>query len=326
MSEFYGVRTTGIYCREGCKSRAPLPKNIERFATPAAARAAGYRACKRCKPDDPAALVDERLLRVCRAIESSGETPTLRELSKVAGLSEAHLQRRFKAAIGVSPRAYAEMVRRRRLRAGLQQGGNVTDAIYEAGFNSPSAVYAKAAQGLGMAPSRFRAGGEDVEIVYAIVPSALGRVLVAATERGVCRVDVDEDDRALERRLHAEFSKARVRREDDRLESTTSLIVRYLSGAGSWPRLPVDVRATAFQMRVWETLRSIAPGTTMTYSELAAAIGSPRAARAVARACASNPVALLIPCHRIIPRAGGVGGYRWQARRKERLLALERAG
>jgi AraC family transcriptional regulator of adaptative response/methylated-DNA-[protein]-cysteine methyltransferase len=326
MTEFYAVRTTGIYCRRGCKSRRPLPENVEHFATAVQARAAGYRACKRCKPDDAAAAVDERFLRACRAIEAAEEAPTLKVLAALVGLSEAHLQRRFKAAIGVSPRAYAAMVRNRRLRAELRGGRSVTDALYGAGFTSASQAYENAPAALGMTPGAFRGGAPGAEIVYAIVPSAVGHVLVAATERGVCRVDIDADRVALERRLRAEFPKARLRREDDGMASTTSLIVAYLAGERPWPRLPVDVRATAFQTRVWDALRAIAPGKTMTYAELAAAIGSPQAARAVARACASNPIALLIPCHRIVPAAGGVGGYRWDPARKRRLLALERTG
>ncbi|HXP94709.1 MAG TPA: methylated-DNA--[protein]-cysteine S-methyltransferase [Candidatus Binatia bacterium] len=325
-SQYYAVKTTGIYCRSGCKSRAPLPKNVEPFETPQAARAAGYRACKRCRPDDVRPEIDERFLAIARAIEAAEEPPTLRELSALVHMSEAHLQRSFKKAVGVSPRAYAAMVRNNRLRSGLRNGRSVTDAAYEAGFTSASQVYEGPAQRLGMRPSQFRAGGENAEIVYAIVPSALGEVLVAATERGICRVDIDADRDVLERRLRTEFPKARLRREDDRLESTTSLIVNYLAGEGSWPYLPIDVRATAFQMRVWEALRAIVPGKTLTYTELASAIGSPRAARAVARACATNPIALLVPCHRIVPSAGGVGSYRWDTTRKRRLLELERTG
>jgi AraC family transcriptional regulator, regulatory protein of adaptative response / methylated-DNA-[protein]-cysteine methyltransferase len=323
---YYAVRTTGIYCRPGCKSRTPLPKNVEYFQSPAAARAAGYRACKRCKPDEAPVQTDERLLKVARAIEAAEEAPTLRELSALVRMSEAHLQRSFKRAVGVSPRAYAAMVRQKRLRSRLRDGGAVTGAIYDAGFSSASQVYEKAASTLGMTPSEFRSGGEKIEIVYAIVRSTLGNVLVAATPRGICRVDIDGERSVLERRLHEEFPKARLRREDDRLQSTTSLIVAYLCGKGEWPRLPVDMRATAFQMRVWEALRAIAPGKTLTYAGLASAIGSPRAARAVARACAANPIALLVPCHRIVPAAGGVGGYRWDPARKRRLLELERTG
>lgn len=321
----YGVRTTGVYCRPVCKSRAPLERNVAFFPDVRAAQVAGFRACLRCKPDAAAGALDERFARVCQAIEGSEETPRLAELAALTGLSPSHLQRRFKAALGVSPRAYGEMVRQKRFRAQIREGRTVTEALYGAGFRSSAQFYGGGADALGMTPSRFRKGGEGETLAYAVVESALGRVLVAATERGVCRVDIGEVDGELEQRLGAEFPKARIRREDDRLQSATSLIVAYLSGEGAWPLLPLDVRATTFQMCVWDALRSIAAGSTATYAQLAAAIGSPRGARAVARACATNPVALLIPCHRIVPASGGVGGYRWQPARKERLLALERA-
>ncbi|HEV3153759.1 MAG TPA: bifunctional DNA-binding transcriptional regulator/O6-methylguanine-DNA methyltransferase Ada [Candidatus Baltobacteraceae bacterium] len=323
---YYGVKTTGVFCRPTCASRTPLRRNVEFFTTPQAAHRASYRACKRCKPDEARVALDERFVRVCRAIEAAEEAPALGELAAIAGMSPFHLQRRFKAAVGVSPRQYAEMVKHRRLRDTLKSGDSVTNAIYDAGFGSPSQAYTAARSRLGMTPSQYREGGKHASIVYAVVASPLGRVLLAATERGICRVDIDENDAVLERRLRSEFPKAQIAREDDSLESSASLIVDYLSGTGPWPLLPLDVRATAFQTRVWEALLAIAPGSTVTYTELAQAIGEPRAARAVAQACASNPAALLIPCHRIVPRAGGVGGYRWDAERKRRLLELERAG
>jgi AraC family transcriptional regulator of adaptative response/methylated-DNA-[protein]-cysteine methyltransferase len=319
---FYGVKTTGVYCRPTCKSRRPLRKNVEFYESQAQARAAGYRSCKRCKPDATPATLDERFLQVCRAIESAEETPTLRELAELVKMSETHLQRSFKAAVGISPREYATMVRDERLRSGLRSGASVTAAIYEAGFGSSSQAYGE--QRLGMTLSEFRSGGKTASITFAIVESALGKVLVAATARGVCRVDVDDSTRALERRLHEEFPQAEIVREDDRLASTTSLIVDYLAGTKGWPQLPVDIRATAFQSRVWEALRALRPGTTTTYSELARALGDPKAARAVARACASNPVALLIPCHRVLAKSGELAGYRWGVERKRQLLELER--
>lgn len=318
----YGVKTTGVYCRPTCKSRRPLRKNVEFYESTAAARAAGYRPCKRCRPDASPATFDQRFLRVCRAIEAAEETPTLRELASLVAMSESHLQRAFKAAVGVSPREYAAMVRDDRLRSGLRTGASVTSAIFDAGFGSSSQAYGE--RRLGMTPSEFRSGGKTATITCAIVESALGRVLVAATPRGVCRVDLDDDASALEQRLRAEFPRATIERADDRLASTTSLIVDYLSGTKAWPNLPVDIRATAFQSRVWEALRALHPGSTTTYSELADALGDPKAARAVARACASNPVALLIPCHRVLAKSGELAGYRWGLERKRRLLALER--
>ena len=282
---FYGVRTTNVYCRTGCKSRRPLPQNVRYFATTADARAAGFRACKRCRPDDDAAI-DEPIAHACRILEDSAEAVPLAELGERVGLSPGHLQRRFTAVIGMSPHRYAKLAREER--------------------------YAVAPR-----------GGKGLTIAYAIVESTLGRVLVAATARGICRVDIGERDRLLERRLREAFPSAQLERCEDRLESATSRIVAYLADAGPWPLLPIDVRATAFQMRVWDALRDIEPGRTMEYGQLARAIGSPTAARAVARAVASNPIALLIPCHRIVPASGGVGGYRWGTERKQHLLKLE---
>lgn len=282
---FYGVRTTGVYCRTGCKSRRPLARNVRYFATTADARAAGFRACKRCRPDD-AARIDERIAHACRILDTAAETVTLAELGERVGLSPGHVQRRFTALIGMSPHRYAKLAREER-------------------YDVP------------------RKGGKGLSITYTIVDSALGSVLVAATQRGICRVDIGDRTRSLEQRLREAFPSAQFERSDDRLESATSRIVAYLANQGPWPLLPLDVRATAFQMRVWDALRDIAPGRTMEYGQLARAIGSPSAARAVARAVATNPIALLIPCHRIVPASGGVGRYRWGPRRKERLLQLE---
>lgn len=321
---FYGVRTTGIYCRPSCRSRSPLRENIEFFSCADDAVAAGYRACKRCKPQNAAAAIDPRYVALCRAIESAEDLPSLQELAGMAGLSPAHVQRKFKEAIGVTPKAFAQTVKRERLRNALRAGVSATRAIYDAGLGSPSQAYDTQKAPLGMTPAQFARGGERVDIAYAVVGSAIGRVLVAATPRGVCRVDIGTADAPLEQRLRDEFPNARIHREDDAMISTTSLIVDYVAGNGPWPHLPLDVRATAFQARVWQALREIAPGRPQTYAQLAQAIGSPKAARAVARACAANPVALLIPCHRIVPKGGGVGGYRWEPQRKEHLLAIER--
>ncbi len=284
---FYAVTTTGVYCRRGCASRKPLAKNVRFFQDAKSARDAGFRACKRCKPDE-AEAVDARVVQACRLLDDADERLTLDELAELVGLSPGHLQRLFTRTIGISPHAYGNLARNER-------------------FERP------------------RGGGKGKRVSYAIVASALGRVLVAATSRGICRVDIDTNDAVLERRLREAFPLAHCDRSDDRLESATSRIVAYLAHEGPWPRLPLDVRASAFQLRVWEALRAIKPGTTTRYAELARAIGSPSAARAVARACASNPIALLIPCHRVVPAAGGAGGYRWGSRRKARLLEIERA-
>lgn len=322
---WYGVRTTGVYCRPTCKSRQPLARNLAFYSSTAAARAAGFRPCKRCRPDAQAdAVRPDWLERARRRLDESDQRIGLTALATELGVSRAHLQRSFTRAFGVSPRRYAAAVRERRLRADLRAGASVTAATYASGFGSGSRVYEMAAATLGMTPGRYRAGAEGATIVYAIVPSALGLVLVGATERGIAFIALGDDEAALERELRDEFPRAVLERTDDRLESATSALVRYLAGEGPWPRLPLDVRATAFQRRVWDALQALAPGTTTTYGELARALGDPRATRAVARACATNPVSLLIPCHRVLAKDGQLRGYRWGLGRKRRLIELER--
>ena len=322
---FYAVTTTGVYCRPTCKSRRPLERNVRFFAETATARAAGFRACKRCRPDDGAYDAQpEWLTQACRFLELAEEAPTLDELAAEVGVSRAHLQRTFTKSIGVSPRRYAATLREARLRTSLRSGATVSTATYESGFGSSSRVYESAAATIGMTPARYRGGASGMTVAYGIVSSALGPVLVAATDRGICHVALGEDETVLEHDLRASFPRATLERAEDRVESATSALVRYLSNGGPWPQLPLDVRATAFQARVWEALTHIAPGATTTYGELARALGDPNATRAVARACATNPVALLIPCHRVIAKNGDMRGYRWGVDRKSRLLDLER--
>jgi AraC family transcriptional regulator of adaptative response/methylated-DNA-[protein]-cysteine methyltransferase len=321
----YAVTTTGVYCRPTCKSRRPLERNVRFFTDAAGARAAGFRACKRCRPDD--AVYDaqpEWLAEACHFLEASEETPTLDDLAAHVGVSRAHLQRTFAKAIGVSPRRYAATLREGRLRTALRSGASVSAATYESGFGSSSRVYESAAATIGMTPGRYRHGASGMTVAYGIVASALGPVLVAATDRGIAHVALGDDEAELEAGLRASFPQATLERADDRVESATSALVRYLSADGPWPQLPLDVRATAFQARVWEALTRIAPGATATYGELAQALGDPNATRAVARACATNPVALLIPCHRVIAKNGDMRGYRWGVGRKSRLLEIER--
>jgi AraC family transcriptional regulator, regulatory protein of adaptative response / methylated-DNA-[protein]-cysteine methyltransferase len=321
----YAVRTTGVYCRPVCKSRRPLRANVEFFASADDARRAGYRSCKRCCPDEATDGSQTAILAAARIIEQADAIPTLAELGKRVGLSPAHLQRRFKRIIGVSPWQYGDALRTQRLRDHLRDGDAITGAIYETGFGSSSGAYSGASATLGMTPARYRQGAGGAHLTYAIVPSELGYVLVAATERGICSVRLGDAEVALEAGLRAEYPQAMLERADDDLMSATSAIVAYIAGNGDWPTLPLDVRATAFQTRVWDALRRIAPGSTTTYSDLARALGDKDATRAVARACATNPVALLIPCHRVVPKAGGSGGYRWGVARKSALLARERA-
>ncbi len=322
----YAVTTTGVYCRPTCKSRRPLERNVRFFADTASARASGFRACKRCRPDDGGYDAQPAWLEAaCRLLDGAEEVPTLDELAARLGVSRAHLQRTFTRAIGVSPRRYAATLREQRLRTALRGGATVTAATYESGFGSSSRMYEAAAATIGMTPARYRRGAPGETIAYGIVASALGPVLVAATGRGIALVALGDDEALLEHELRASFPHATLERADDRVESATSALVRYLAAEGPWPQLPLDVRATAFQARVWEALTHIAPGATTTYGELARALGNPRATRAVARACATNPVALLIPCHRVIAKDGAARGYRWGVERKSRLLAIERS-
>jgi AraC family transcriptional regulator, regulatory protein of adaptative response / methylated-DNA-[protein]-cysteine methyltransferase len=320
----YGVRTTGVFCRPTCKSRRPLERNVELFADATAARAAGYRACKRCRPDDLVrAGAPEWVAAACRALEEADEPLSLDTLAARVGVSRAHLQRGFTKATGVSPRRYAATLRKRRLRSALRDGASVADAAFGSGFGSGSRLYENAPATLGMTPAAFRRGGPGTAITYAIVDARLGKLLIAATDRGICFVALDARATVLERALRAEFPAASIERADDRLESAASAIVRYLSADAPLPDLPLDVRATAFQARVWEALRGIAAGTTTTYGALARALGDPNATRAVARACATNPVSLLIPCHRVTGSDGSLRGYRWGVTRKRALLELE---
>jgi AraC family transcriptional regulator of adaptative response/methylated-DNA-[protein]-cysteine methyltransferase len=322
----YAVTTTGVFCRPTCKSRRPLERNVRFFADPAAARAAGFRACKRCRPDDTNFDAQpEWLAQACRFLEAAEATPTLDELADHVGVSRAHLQRSFTRAVGVSPKRYAATLREARLRTSLRNGATVSEATYASGFGSSSRVYDAASVKIGMTPASYRRGASGLTVAYGITPSALGPVLIAATERGICHVALGDDEDVLERELRASFPKATLERSDDRVESAASALVRYLASEGPWPQLPLDVRATAFQARVWEALTHLAPGSTTTYGELAAALGDPRATRAVARACATNPVALLIPCHRVIAKNGDVRGDRWGIERKIRLLDIERS-
>lgn len=320
----YGVRTTGVFCRPTCKSRRPLQRNVELFADAAAARAAGYRACKRCRPDELARPeAPAWVAAACRALEDADGPLPLETLAAQVGVSRAHLQRGFTKATGVSPRGYAAALRERRLRTALRDGASVADAAYGSGFGSGSRLYENAPARLGMTPAAFRRGAPGTGITYAIVDASLGKVLIAATGRGICFVALDARASVLERALRAEFPAAMLERADDRLASAASKVVRYLSAEGPLPDLPLDVRATAFQARVWEALRGIAAGTTTTYGDLARALGDPNATRAVARACATNPVSLLIPCHRVTGSDGTLRGYRWGVARKRALLALE---
>ncbi len=322
----YAVRSTGIYCRAGCPSRRPRRDQVEFFPEPSAAESAGYRACKRCRPlAEPRDERVELVARVCRVLDESPSPVPLADLGRRFGVSPGHLQRVFTKVTGVSPRAYHDTRRERRLRDGLRAGAEVSRALYEAGYGSPSRVYERTDRSMGMTPASYRAGGEGAVIGYATAPSPLGRVLVAATDKGLCFVCLGASDAAVVRALGEEFPAATRRRDQDRLGDYLAEVVARVSGDGPHRDLPLDVRATAFQRKVWEALTRIPPGETVSYAQLARRIGRPRAVRAVAGACAGNNVAVVIPCHRVVRTDGGLGGYRGGVERKRRLLESERA-
>jgi AraC family transcriptional regulator of adaptative response/methylated-DNA-[protein]-cysteine methyltransferase len=323
----FAVRTTGIYCRPNCRSRLPLRSNVRFYTEPALAESAGYRACKRCAPAQ--AQSPEPALEIvhaaCRQIEMAETPPPLAELAAAAGLSPFHFHRVFKKTVGVTPKQYAAAHRLDRFRAGLDAKRAVTDALYDAGFGSASRASEYADAGLGMTATTYRAGGAGERIAFATAPSSLGLVAVAATERGVCAIEFADDVPTFESALRARFARADVREDDAVLRAALAAIVRHIDRPSEALDLPMDIRGTAFQQRVWQELRRIPLGATATYAEVAAAIGAPRAVRAVGSACANNPVALAVPCHRVRRSDGGDGGYRWGIDRKRALLRNEQA-
>jgi AraC family transcriptional regulator of adaptative response/methylated-DNA-[protein]-cysteine methyltransferase len=323
----YAVRSTGIFCRPSCPSRKPRRERVEFFAAPADAARAGFRACRRCRPMETAAADPwlEKIQRACVYLSNVEGHPSLATLAGRLGGSRYHLQRNFKRIVGVTPREYAEACRLRAVRGKLRAGGDVTTAMLDAGYGSSGRFYERAAPKLGMAPRTYQRGGTGMRIGYTIVDSPLGRLLVAATPRGVCAVAMGESDRRLTEELRSEYPAAKIEPDRRALGRWTKAILSRIEGRQPRVDLPVDVQATAFQWQVWSALAAIPHGTTASYADVAAAIGQPRAARAVARACATNPVAVVIPCHRVVPLAGGVGGYRWGAARKKTLLERETA-
>lgn len=319
----FGVKSTGVYCRPSCPARRPRREQVSFYPSPSEARAAGFRACRRCLPDQPQTARAELVERACRLIEAAPEPPTLEQLGKELAVSPTHLQRVFKAATGLSPRQYAAGLRADRFKAQLRAGQEVTHALYEAGYNSAARLYAEAPSRLGMKPGAYRAGGKEMRITYSISPCPLGRLLVAATGQGVCAVTLGDSDAELEAMLRREYPAAQLERSATPLAQAAPVLA-HLSGENPRLELPLDLRATAFQLRVWEELRRIPYGQIRTYSQVAAALGKPAAVRAVANACASNPTALVTPCHRVIRSDGGLGGYRWGLERKQKLLETEK--
>ncbi|MCL4249930.1 MAG: bifunctional DNA-binding transcriptional regulator/O6-methylguanine-DNA methyltransferase Ada [Anaerolineae bacterium] len=320
------VKTTGIYCRPSCPAVKPKRQNVTFFLLAEAAESAGYRACKRCRPQTcpPVDPQVEMVQQACRYIEQAGAMPALAEIADAVHVSPYHLQRTFKMMLGITPHQYANALRTDALKSLLKDGKPVTDAMYEAGYGSSSRLYEQSDAQLGMSPSIYGKGGKGMEIRYTIQPCTLGRALVAVTDRGVCAVYLGDDDRVLIDALREEFPAAELSADSRDLCQWAAQSLEYLNGWTPNPELPFDLQGTAFQQRVWQTLRQIPRGETRTYQEIAVAIGAPTAARAVAKACADNRVAVLIPCHRVIRSDGSLAGYRWGIERKEKLLARER--
>lgn len=322
----YSVASTGVYCRPSCAARPALRRNVAFHDTAADAEAAGFRPCRRCRPDLPPKAEREAALAAaaCRIIEAAEEPPVLADLAAQAGVSPHHFHRLFRRVVGVTPKAYADAQRQRRVQTDLAEGAGVTETLYAAGFNSSGRFYEAAPAMLGMTPGAYRRGGEDQAIRYAFGRSALGLVLVAAADRGVCAILLGDSEADLLTDLTRRFRRADIGAAGDDFAGWVEQVVAFVDDpAGAQLNLPLDIRGTAFQRRVWEALRAIPPGQTATYGAVAQAIGSPRAVRAVATACAGNPLAVAVPCHRVLPATGGIGGYRWGAERKRRLLVKE---
>lgn len=325
---FFAVATTGVYCRPSCPARRPRRENVSFFRRPEDAEKAGFRACLRCRPKSAVGNPQIAVVkRICRYIEQHLDEPvTLATLGEVFGQSPFHLQRTFKKALGITPKAYADSCRMSSLKRNLQTGKNVTSALYEAGYSSSSRLYERTASQLGMTPDKYRRGAIAADIRYTCVDSPLGRMLVAATDKGICAIQFADSDEELVEGLKHEFPFANRKRDDESLRTWTVQLLSQISGQKLSRALPLDIQATAFQKRVWTHLQSLPFGATESYGQVAKAIGRPTAARAVARACASNRIAFAIPCHRVVRDDGEMGGYRWGVERKRTLLRMEQEG
>ncbi len=324
-SFYYSVKTTGIYCRPSCAARPARPENVQFHATRADAERAGFRACKRCKPneDSLAAQYAVKITALCRFIEAAEQPPSLDTLAARAGMSAYHLHRMFKLVTGVTPRAYASAHRAKRVQQGLRESETVTGAIYGAGYNSNGRFYEEANGLLGMTPTAYRAGGANTSIRFAVGQCSLGSILVAQSDRGVCAILMGDDPDRLARDLQDRFPRAHLIGGDENFERLVAKVVGWVEAPRLGVDLPLDLRGTVFQQRVWQALREIPAGKTVSYTELAKRIGSPKAVRAVAGACAANPLAVAIPCHRVVRSDGTLSGYRWGVERKRVLLARE---
>lgn len=322
---FYSVKTTGVYCYPSCAARPPRPENVQFYQTRKEAEAAGFRPCQRCKPDQPplAERNTQKIAQVCRLIENSEEILSLAKLADYAGMSPHHFHRLFKATTGLTPADYAVAHRANRIRTKLNETDSVTSAIYEAGFNSNSRFYETSNGVLGMTPTKFRAGGANAEIRFAIGEFSLGSILVASSDRGVCAILIGDDPAALARDLQDLFPKANLIGGEPGYEDLVAKVVGFVEEPGIGLDLPLDIRGTAFQQRVWKALQQIPAGSTASYADIAQKIGSPKAVRAVAQACGANTLAVAIPCHRVIKNDGSLSGYRWGVERKQALLKRE---
>ena len=322
---FYSVKTTGVYCRPSCAARRARPENVRFHATREDAESAGFRPCKRCRPDAPSSAEQyaAKVTEACRILEQSETAPGLKRLARRVGVSAYHFHRMFKRVTGLTPRQYAAAQRAQRVRAELGRSGSVTQAIFEAGYNSSGRFYEKSNAVLGMTPRAYRAGGASTEIRFAIGECSLGSILVASSTRGVCAIFLGDDPLALARELENRFPHARLIGGDRNFEQLVAQVVGLVEAPGVGLGLPLDVRGTAFQQRVWQALRAIPAGATASYAEIANRIGAPKSVRAVAQACAANAIAVAIPCHRVVRSDGGLAGYRWGVERKRTLLARE---
>ncbi len=321
----FAVSSTGIYCRPSCPARRPRPENVRFFGDSAGAERAGFRPCRRCRPRAEATPRAELVARAVAWLdEHVDERVTLSDLARHVGASAGHLQRTFTREMGVSPRDYAAASRLELAKSRLRDGANVTSALYAAGYGSSSRFYAQARSELGMSPSTYRRGGEGLTIGFTTADSPVGRLLIASTKRGICAVTIGDDDAALVAALEAEYPRATIERDDEGLQSTCAAVLGETSHPGSRTSVAIDVPGTPFQREVWQALRGIPRGERRSYAQVAASIGRPSAARAVASACAANPAAIVIPCHRVVRGDGAMGGYRWGEKRKQALLELER--
>jgi AraC family transcriptional regulator of adaptative response/methylated-DNA-[protein]-cysteine methyltransferase len=322
---WYSVSTTGVYCRPSCPSRAANPKNVQLHDSLESAKATGFRSCRRCKPDGPSTDTEHARLiaKACRVIEGSEEEPSLEELARTFGLSPSYFHRLFKTATGVTPKDYAAAYRAKKLREGLAAGSSVTEAIYDAGFNSSGRFYAKSTGMLGMTPSRYRAGGLNEEIRFAVGQTHLGAIVVASSKKGVAAILLGDDADALVRDLQDRFPRARLTGADPDYEAMIARVVGLVEAPELGLDLPLDVRGTAFQRRVWQALQEIPVGATVCYAEIAQRIGASKAIRAVAGACPANNLAVAIPCHRVVRNDGAISGYAWGVERKRSLLERE---